>query len=293
MYKKLIALVLTMTMVFCSGVPAFASEAEITADAVPSVTSAVSEDPFMLYDTEVPEIPEEEETPETAENTETVETAAPADEDTAADVPGGAAVPDDDADLAAGEDETAAEEDASAEEDVLTEEEKQEAEETARKEKEKKAEIKYRNGLAAYMRRINPKLGKNWSRNLAQTFIDIGEKYDLDPKVLMALAQRESRFYSKAKSPYGYKGMMQTSDWLAKHYGYEPKDVYDYEVSIDVAARYLRNLKKSFGTYTLALCGYMYGGTAVKNGRFSKKGAWKVMDTRSEIQDYLEKWNFV
>lgn len=163
-------------------------------------------------------------------------------------------------------------------------------------EKEKAARLKaekYRNGLASYMRKINPKMGKVWSRNLAQTFIDAGKKYDLDPKILIALAQRESGFNSKATSPYGYKGMMQTSDGLARRYGYKPSSLYKAEVSIDVAARYLGGMKKEFGTYTKALSGYVYGGYAIEKGRYSTAAAKAILQTRREIKAYLEKYDFI
>lgn len=263
MYKKLTAMVLSLAMVFCTAAPAFASsgtETSVADGSADPLFAAVSDNPYMPYGTEIPEFeaPSEPSKPtETSEPTEPpAEPKEPSDEEPSNEEPS-----DDD--------------------------------ENAEEEAEKEAAIKYRNGLASYMRSKNNKLGKVWSRNLAQTFIDIGEKYDLDPTVLMALAQRESSFSSKATSPYGYKGIMQTSDWLARHYGYEPKELYDPEVSIDVAARYLRSLKKNFGTYTMALCGYMYGCTAVKNGNYSKKSAWKVMNIREEIKEYLEKWNFV
>lgn len=288
MYKKLIAVILSLAMVLSTAAPALAFTAADVSDTENALPPAVSTEPFMPKGTEIPDIPELSEIPDMTDEAETPETEALPEE---SETPDMTETPDE-AEPPAEEEVTEPEQ---SEEDREAEEKKakEEAEKKAKKEAEEKAATKYRNGLAAYMRKINPKLGKQWSRNLAQTFIDIGEKYDLDPTVLMALAQRESRFYSKAKSPYGYKGMMQTSDWLAKHYGYEPKELYEYEVSITVAARYLKSLKKSFGTYTLALAGYMYGGTAVKKGNFSKKGAWKVMDTRDEIREYLEKYDFV
>lgn len=175
-------------------------------------------------------------------------------------------------------------------EEPLTEVEKVKKEIKAAK---KEREELYVEGLAHYMRRINTKMGKKWSLNLAQCFIDTADKYGLEEKVLMAMAQRESRFYSKAKSVYGYKGMMQTSDWLAKHYGYKVKDVYDYEVSLDVAARYLKALKNSFKTYTKALSGYVYGGTRVKKGNYSTKHAKKILDTRDTIIEFLEKRDYI
>ena len=194
---------------------------------------------------------------------------------------------------------SAGSEEVSGEDTELTEGNTESAEEDTKSDEEdtpKAARLKaekYRNGLASYMRKINPKMGKVWSRNLAQTFIDAGKKYDLDPKILMALAQRESGFNSKATSPYGYKGMMQTSDSLARRYGYKPSSLYKAEVSIDVAARYLGGMKKEFGTYTKALSGYVYGGYAVQKGRCSTAAAKAMLQTRREIKAYLEKYDFI
>ncbi len=165
--------------------------------------------------------------------------------------------------------------------------------ESAKEKAKRQAERKYRNGLAAYIRRVNPNLSKDWSRTLAQIFIDAGDKYNLDPTVLMALAQRESGFRAKVTSPYGYKGMMQTSDGLARKYGYKPSSLYKANVSIDVASRHLRSLKKSYGTYTMALCGYIYGGYAVNHGYYSKKPAWAIMNTRDSINEYLKKNDYI
>ncbi len=195
-----------------------------------------------------------------------------------------------DARIAQEEAERAAAEQAAAEEAARKEAaEKKAAKERAAKEKA----VKFRNGLASYMRSRNHDMGRIWSRNLAQLFIDAGEKYDLDPKVLMAIAQRESGFRSKAVSTYGYKGLMQTSDFLARTYGYKPSSVLKPEVSIDIAAHYLSALKRSFKTYTKALSGYVYGGVAVKNGRYSTAAAKSMLRIRDGITDYLEKWDFV
>lgn len=286
MYKKLIALVLTLAMVFCSGVPAFASE-ETAAVAF----SAVSEDPFMPEGTEIPELPQASDVLDASDVTEEEdsvitdeETEAPAEEEEPAEEPEEEPAEEPEEEPAEEEEEEPAEEPA--------EEEEEEKETAAEKKARLKAE-KYRNGLASYIRKVNPNLSKKWSRTLAQIFINAGEKYNLDPTVLMALAQRESTFRAKVTSPYGYKGMMQTSDSLARHYGYKPSELYKAKVSIDVASRYLRSLKKSFGTYTMALCGYMYGSGAVKKGNYSKKGAWAVMNTRDGIKEYLKKNDYV
>ncbi len=178
----------------------------------------------------------------------------------------------------------------------LTQEEKEESAQEKAEEKakaEKKAKEKLKNGLAAYIRKINPNISKTKSKTMAGYFISKGEKYNLDPKVLMAIAQNESTFYTNAKSPYGYKGLMQTSDSLARKYGYKPSSLYKANVSIEVGARYLSTMKKQFKTYTKAISAYAYGEGTVKSGNYSKALANKILKTRSSITTYLKKNNYV
>lgn len=157
---------------------------------------------------------------------------------------------------------------------------------------EKKAE-KYKKGLAAYIRSVNPNVSKSKSLTMAGHFISKGKKYNVDAKVLMAIAQNESTFYTSAKSPYGYKGLMQTSDALARQYGYKPSSLFKAEVSIDVGARYLGAMKKEFKTYTKALSAYAYGFGTVKSGNYSTAIANKLLKTRTNITRYLERNNYI
>lgn len=157
----------------------------------------------------------------------------------------------------------------------------------------KKTDSKYKKGLAAYIRYINPNVSRTKSLNMAGYFIQKANKYDLDAKVLMAIAQNESTFYTSAKSPYGYKGLMQTSDALARKYGYKPSSLYKAEVSIEVGARYLSAMKKEFKTYTKALSAYAYGSGSVKSGNYSTKIANKMLKTRNQIRSYLQRNNYI
>lgn len=154
-------------------------------------------------------------------------------------------------------------------------------------------QAKLKKGLAAYIRYINPNVGKTKSLNMAGYFISKGKKYNLDPKVLMAIAKNESTFYTNAKSPYGYKGLMQTSDALARKYGYKPSSLYKAQVSIEVGAKYLSSMKKKFKTYTKALSAYAYGEGAVKSGNYSKTIANKMLKTRTQINNYLKRNNYI
>lgn len=162
-----------------------------------------------------------------------------------------------------------------------------------KKETKTKQVSKYQKGLAAYMRSKNPKLSKSWSTKLAGYFIKSGKKNKIDPKVLMALAQRESNFRAKASSKYGYKGMMQCTSSFAKAYGYKARDLYQADVSIEIAARYLRSMKNKHETYSKAIACYVCGSGAVAKGIHSREPGRSVMKTRSKIQTFLEDKNYV
>ena len=162
-----------------------------------------------------------------------------------------------------------------------------------KKETKTKQVSKYQKGLAAYIRSKNPKLSKSWSTKLAGYFIKSGKKNKIDPKVLMALAQRESNFRAKASSKYGYKGMMQCTSSFAKAYGYKARDLYQADVSIEIAARYLRSMKNKHETYSKAIACYVCGSGAVAKGIHSREPGRSVMKTRSKIQTFLEDKNYV
>ncbi len=176
-------------------------------------------------------------------------------------------------------------------EQEASQEEKTEDKTDQDKEDKKETETisKYQKGLAAYIRSKNKNLSKSWSITLAGYFIKSGDKNDVDPKVLMALALRESNFRAKAKSKYGYKGIMQLSDAFARNYGYKPSDLYKASVSIEIAAKYISKMKKKYKTYTNAICCYICGSGSVANGTHSKEPGRSVMKVRTSIKEYLKK----
>lgn len=158
---------------------------------------------------------------------------------------------------------------------------------------ETKPVSKYQKGLAAYIRGKNKNLSKEWSIKLAGCFIKSGKKNKIDPKVLMALAQRESNFRAKARSKYGYKGMMQCTSSFAKAYGYKASELYQADVSIEIAARYLRTMKNRHESYRKAIACYVCGSGAVAKGVHSREPGRSVMKTRDKIQRFLTEKNYV
>lgn len=252
MAKKLITVLLTLTLIAGSTISIYAAEQPAAANTEQGITTEekTAEQPADEMNTAKGEDAAETEKAETLQEAEDKETA-----DTKA-------------------------------------EDKQSAAEVKAQEK-KKADEKYKKGLAAYIRKTNPNVKKSKSLKMAGYFIAKGKKYNLDPKVLMAIAKNESTFYTNAKSPYGYKGLMQTSDALARKYGYKPSSLYKAEVSIEVGARYLRTMKNKFKTYTKALSAYAYGEGTVMSGNYSKSIAKKLLRTRKDITKYLERNNYI
>ena len=279
MLKKLITLFLTIALVFCTWTPAFAADQSNSTSRNNLVTAAADSHTSATDSSQKAEAEkkETEETQAETENNTTDKDAADSETDQE-----GSDFDDPDADKADREDN-----------DHKDDEEKKESTDKKTTQSQTKKTSKYQKGLASYIRSVNPSLSKSWSLTLAGYFISAGKKYNLDPTVLMAIAQRESTFRASAKSPYGYKGIMQTSDLLARTYGYKPSSLFNAKVSIDVGARYLSTIKKKFKTYTKALSGYIYGPGAVSKGKYSAVHANKLLKTSREIKAYLKKHGYV
>lgn len=90
----------------------------------------------------------------------------------------------------------------------------------------------------------------------------IAETYALDPRLVDAVAWRESRFHPEARSARGAIGVMQLMPETARALGVNPLDVSQ---NIHGGARYLRRMLAEFGgDVRLALAAYNAGPEAVR-----------------------------
>ncbi len=86
--------------------------------------------------------------------------------------------------------------------------------------------------------------------------------YALDPKLIEAVAWRESRFHAGARSTKGAIGVMQLMPETARDLGVDP---HDPAQNIRGGALYLRRMLSTFGgDVRLALAAYNAGPTAVR-----------------------------
>jgi len=99
--------------------------------------------------------------------------------------------------------------------------------------------------------------------DLDAIFDAAGQKHNISPDLLKAVAKVESNFRADATSPVGAMGIMQLMPGTAKYLGVT--DAYDPEQSIFGGAMYLKEQLERFdGDVKLALAAYNAGWPAVK-----------------------------
>ncbi|HEY8181608.1 MAG TPA: lytic transglycosylase domain-containing protein [Thermoanaerobaculia bacterium] len=99
--------------------------------------------------------------------------------------------------------------------------------------------------------------------DLAQIFEEAARRYEIDVRLLVAVARRESDFRRTEVSPVGARGVMQlmqaTAEWLGV------RDSFDPRQNIFAGARYLKMLDQMFdGDLDLMLAAYNAGPGAVR-----------------------------
>lgn len=134
----------------------------------------------------------------------------------------------------------------------------------------------------------SPDAATSWAAGPAEQryqalFAEAGQRWNVDPRLLAAIAQTESGFNPDATSPAGAQGLMQFMPGTARELGVDP---WDPASAIDGAARYLRASLDRFGSTELAVASYNAGRGAV--ARFG--GVPPYRETRAYVHKVLEAW---
>jgi soluble lytic murein transglycosylase len=113
--------------------------------------------------------------------------------------------------------------------------------------------------------------------------------YDLNPALLAAVIDEESKFRADAKSSAGAVGLMQllpaTAKGIAVHTGgskFVTSDLYDPEINVRYGAWYLHHLLQKYGDERLALAAYNAGQQNVDTWRAEGKGV-QFPETRAYV----------
>lgn len=116
------------------------------------------------------------------------------------------------------------------------------------------------------------------------------EKYQLDPVIFEAMIRIESAFNPKALNQEGKKdpkawsrglGQVQYYTALKMEFRGTPQELYDPEINLEYAARYLKEKLDQYGTYAKAISAYNAGQLSSKN--------WKHVNGIMNYAKRLEK----
>ncbi len=113
--------------------------------------------------------------------------------------------------------------------------------------------------------------------------------YRIDPALLAAVIDAESKFRANAKSSSGAIGLMQllpsTAHGIAVHTGgsrFETQDLYDPEINVRYGSWYLRHLLDKYGDERTALAAYNAGQDNVDRWMASGSGI-RFSETRAYV----------
>jgi hypothetical protein len=138
------------------------------------------------------------------------------------------------------------------------------------------------------MARINTAIRRDFFAN-AIPFGDIihekAQKYDVDPALVAAVMETESRFHQGARSPVGARGLMQlmprTGRWLGA------RNLYDPAQNVDAGVKYLKYLQGRFdGDLKKTIAAYNAGEGNVK--RYG--GTPPFGETRSYVKKVMSRY---
>jgi soluble lytic murein transglycosylase-like protein len=134
--------------------------------------------------------------------------------------------------------------------------------------------VKINSILKAY----RPDISEEESWQLSEVILEESAKRHLDPLLVTALIQVESKFKSAAVSPMGARGIMQIMPDTGKHlakslageYGFHPaafipESLDDPILNLRLGIYYLHDLKRQFRDIDVALTAYNFGPADTQN----------------------------
>ncbi len=112
------------------------------------------------------------------------------------------------------------------------------------------------------------------------------KKYDVDPALVAAVIEQESRFKPRAKSHVGAKGLMQlmprTGRWMGAN------NLYDPEQNVDAGVKYIAYLNKRFNGDTKKIIAAYNGG---EGNVMRYKGIPPFRETRTYVKKVMTNYD--
>jgi len=133
-------------------------------------------------------------------------------------------------------------------------------------------------GIYSIVRSHRPDITEAEAWEISEVILEESSGYGLDPMLVLAVIDVESKFQYEAVSPAGARGIMQILPYVAKSLvqkiglhqlshskSFRPEFLDDPVLNIKLGVYYLHDLKKSFRNLTHALTAYNMGPTETKN----------------------------
>ena len=138
------------------------------------------------------------------------------------------------------------------------------------------------------MKRISSAIHRDFFANavpFGNIIHDKAQKYDVDPALVAAVVETESRFKSRARSQVGAKGLMQlmprTGRWMGA------SNLYDPEQNVEAGTKYLSYLTQRFdGNLKKTIAAYNAGEGNVRR----YKGVPPFRETRSYVKNVMSRY---
>jgi len=132
--------------------------------------------------------------------------------------------------------------------------------------------------IYSIVRSHRPDIAEEEAWEISEVILAESSGYGLDPMLVLAVIDVESKFQYGAVSPAGARGIMQILPYVAKSLAeriglhqlsharsFRPEFLDDPVLNIKLGVYYLHDLKKSFRNLTHALTAYNMGPTETKN----------------------------
>jgi soluble lytic murein transglycosylase len=132
--------------------------------------------------------------------------------------------------------------------------------------------------IYSIVRSHRPDITEAEAWEISEVILEESSGYGLDPLLVLAVIDVESKFQYEAVSPAGARGMMQILPYVAKSLvqkiglhqlahakSFRPEFLDDPVINIKLGVYYLHDLKKNFRNLTHALTAYNMGPTETKN----------------------------
>ncbi len=152
----------------------------------------------------------------------------------------------------------------------------------------REAEAIYNKGLTEYILKYNKIISPYEANKLVFYFKRAAKVNNIDEKIIMAMAHRESTFNHGAISRGGARGMMQLMPRTGSSFGMTLEQMLDAKLSINAGASLVRAGLDRFGTIEKSLSSYNQGSSRVAKGRYSTRYANKILGTYNKMQEFLK-----